>query len=146
MKRPPANPGILVAWGALEVVVMDWPGELAGMLVLREGQALIGLNRRHSVERRHFSFWHEVGHLVLHRDPLRSTPTLCPLLGPGASGEAKLEREADAFATSMLMPAEWVRDSHAELGNLFALARRFAVSPRAMARRLRELRLMVTLV
>jgi hypothetical protein len=35
--------------------------------VLQYSRAVIGLNRRHSPERRHFSFWHEVGHYYLHR-------------------------------------------------------------------------------
>ena len=115
---------------------MEWPAELSGMLVLRGGAALIGLNRRHSPVRRHFSFWHEVGHYVLHRDSWQ----LCRLPATGVRGtHAEREREADTFAASLLMPEDWVRESRSELRDLSALARRFGVSSQAMARRLEEL-------
>ena len=116
---------------------MEWPVELSGVLVLRAGRVLIGLNRSHSPVRRHFSFWHEVGHYLLHRGSWQ----VCQAGDgrPKENGAVSPEREADAFATSLLMPDDWVRACSAEMRELSALARRFGVSPRAMARRLQEL-------
>lgn len=61
--------------------------------------------------------------------------------------EAILNREADAFATALLMPAKWVRaDVDAILarggldeGDIDALAKRYQVSPVRMTMRLVEL-------
>lgn len=50
----------------MEVMVIDWPEELSGVLLLREQRAVTGLNGRYSRERRHFTFWHEVGHYLRH--------------------------------------------------------------------------------
>ena len=57
---------MMVAQAPIEVMVLDWPAGLDGMLLVRDGQATIGLNSRHTPARRHFTFWHEVGHYVLH--------------------------------------------------------------------------------
>ena len=131
---PPANAPLLIVHAPIDVKSMDWPAELAGILVMRRNRAVIGLNRRHSQARRHFSFWHEVGHYLLHRPALRACG-LSAASGPSDAGE----READAFAANMLMPEHWVRAFGPGEPDLFRLARRFHVSMGAMARRLAEL-------
>lgn len=115
---------------------MDWPADLAGVLVLREGRVVIGLNERHSPASRHFSFWHEVGHYVLHGEAAR--PGIPCALGPLNSPDA-CEQEANTFAVNVLMPRQWVAASAGETRDVATLARRFGVSRWAMARRLREL-------
>jgi Zn-dependent peptidase ImmA (M78 family) len=102
--------------------------------------AIIGLNRRHSPGRRHFSFWHEVGHYVLHRRAALHGPLAC-LQAKGETAFPSMEREADRFAASVLMPEDWVRRAHAEGGSPERLAKQFAVTRQAMTRRLAELHL-----
>lgn len=143
MDGPPASAAMLVAHAPIDVRVEDWPQELAGLLLLRNGRATIGLNRAHAPTRRHFSFWHEVGHYLLHTSPGRGRPAQAAWTGPPCLG-SKLpgttrEAEADAFAACVLMPLAWVNRASAEGMNLSALARRFMVGPTAMERRLREL-------
>ncbi len=132
---------MLVARAPIDVVALDWPEELSGMLALRDGRAVIGLNRGHSAGRRHFSFWHEAGHYLLHRRLLARGPMACaaPLGAPSVL--ARLEREADRFAVGVLMPSQWVTRAWTETPEVEAMARRFRVTRLAMLRRLRELRL-----
>lgn len=137
LETPPANASLLLAYAPIDVVHVDWPQDLAGVLVLRDGRVLIGLNRRHSAGRRHFSFWHEVGHYVLHRGGRPDGSAIA--CGSLPSDSPHAEREADAFATEVLMPEAWVRNSRREARDVAAMARRLRVSPQAMARRLREL-------
>ena len=109
------------------------------MLALRGGGLFIGLNARHSPQRRHFSFWHEVGHYLLHTDAPRaggsSVSRTCfeslPIDG--------VEREADCFAADLMMPREWVGRMLSEGLDLSTMARRFGVTQQALARRLDEL-------
>ena len=110
--QPPANPAMLLAHAPIDVVVLDWPPELSGVLVMRRHGPVIGLNRRHSPERRHFSFWHEVGHYLIHRPRLSSGLLACPHPASPRIAELELEREADIFAAHVMMPAGWVRRSH----------------------------------
>jgi hypothetical protein len=141
-RAPPASPAMLIALAPVEVLAMDWPDELAGILVLRPSDpapsATIGLNRRHSAGRRHFTFWHEVGHYVLHRRAALHGPLAC-LHAKDEAAYPSMEREADLFAAAVLMPEDWVRRAYAEGASPERLARQFAVTRLAMTRRLAEL-------
>ena len=123
---------MLVAVSHLEVLSVAWPPEISGVLVRRGEAITIGLNRSHSPERRHFSFWHEVGHWLL----MHSAHAPCRSTYPG-----RAERQADLFATAMTMPEPWVRRLAADGAAADEMALRFRVSPRAMSRRIRELNL-----
>ena len=131
---PPASPALLLAYAPIDVLVEDWPSELSGVLLLRSGRAVIGINARHSPARRHFTFWHEVGHFLLHAPHAVGGHVDCEAGRPTSA-----EREADAFAAAVLMPPEWVRRAHDQSQRRGQLARQFHVSEAAMARRLREL-------
>ena len=42
--------------------------ELSGMIYIRDGTPIIGVNARHAPNRQRFTIAHEIGHLVLHRE------------------------------------------------------------------------------
>ena len=138
-ERPPASPAMLVAHAPIEVFALDWPDDLAGLLAIRGESAFIGLNKWHSHARRHFSFWHEVGHYVMHRGRSQVTCWDTPW-----SRDAAREREANAFAAAITMPANWLASGLDESPDLDDLARRFKVSRQALALRLEELGLSAT--
>ena len=142
IEGPPAHAALLVAKAPIEVMVLDWPPDLDGVLLVRSSsttgirRAVIGLNGRHIAARRHFTFWHEVGHYLLHaRMGWRGRPCA---VGLGGAGPA-LEIEADAFAAQVLMPGPWIVRARTEAPDLLTLAELFMVSSTAMERRLREL-------
>lgn len=139
---PRANAPWLLAGGSVEILLLEWPDEVAGMLAVRQGKAYIGLNGKHPLGRRHFSFWHEVGHWILHSGRFNGHPSADPSrwLDCTAGGGLSLpEQEANTFAAEVLMPSAWVCRLYAESPDVRCLARAFAVTPRAMQCRLREL-------
>uniref|UniRef100_UPI003C7B8BD8 ImmA/IrrE family metallo-endopeptidase n=1 Tax=unclassified Streptomyces TaxID=2593676 RepID=UPI003C7B8BD8 len=110
--------GALVVLRDLESELLDavsqWPA----------GQApLFLVNTRAPGDRCRFSVAHEIGHLVMHREP-----------GSGA----EQEKQADAFASEFLMPASDIRGEFTDgvdLAGLADLKRRWRVSMSALLRR-----------
>jgi Zn-dependent peptidase ImmA (M78 family) len=100
-------------------------------------------DQRNGILRRRFTAAHELGHLVMHHEPL--------------PGDARQEREAQAFAAELLMPAQIIRDAlptDADIPSLLEAQQRWGVSIAALAYTGRQLgvyseavhrRIMVTL-
>ena len=115
----------------------------SGMLIRKDGHALIGINSREAPVRQRFTIAHELGHFFLHpqkdafvdyrdnrRDVMR-TPR---------------EKQANMFAAALLMPGDFIRKdfrSFAKVGmteeELQSLAERYMVSEDAMRFRLMNL-------
>ncbi|MES3034909.1 MAG: ImmA/IrrE family metallo-endopeptidase [Gemmatimonadota bacterium] len=123
--------------------------DVAGVLLLEEDQktGVIGVNVSQAPVRQRFTIAHEIAHFVLHRNTLPIfidrqflTPYFAAFRSRASStGADRLEREANAFAAALLMPAPDVRRALAEIeGNVTdeeaieQLARRFDVSRQAM--------------
>jgi hypothetical protein len=89
---------------------------------------------RASPQRRRFTIAHELGHLVLHRR--RQSSFHCDWAGADV---APMEREADDFASHLLMPDDALREGLSgrpvDLYLLSELARRFEVSFEALCLR-----------
>jgi Zn-dependent peptidase ImmA (M78 family) len=120
--------------------------QFSGMLIRKDGYALIGINSTESVVRQRFTMAHELGHFFLHpnqdafidyrdnkRDVIR-TPR---------------EQQANMFAAALLMPREGLRKDcriFAKHGmtddDLRMLAKRYQVSEDAMRFRLLNLNIM----
>lgn len=118
----------------------------SGMLIRKDGRALIGINSSEVRVRQRFSIAHELGHYFLHpqkdafvdyrdnrRDVMR-TPR---------------EREANMFAAALLMPSDFLRKdvrSAARVGltedDLHSLAKQYFVSEEAMRFRLINLNIL----
>lgn len=93
----------------------------------RDGVPYVFLNTMKSSERSRFDAGHELGHLVLHP-------------AGGARG-TKIEREADAFSSSFLMPADDVKTQIPRaysLNQLIEKKKRWKVSLAALTRRLHD--------
>jgi hypothetical protein len=102
---------------------------ISGLAHWDRGRWCIALNSREPLVRQRFSLAHELGHIV-------EAP-----FDRYARAE-HVERIADHFAASLLMPRPWVKQLWADgIQTQAELARHFAVSEVAMARRLSELRL-----
>jgi Zn-dependent peptidase ImmA (M78 family)/DNA-binding XRE family transcriptional regulator len=88
------------------------------------------LNTLKTAEHGRFDAAHELGHLVLHQH--------------GAPSGQDAEREANAFASSFLMPEASIRavaPRHATISNLIQLKQHWTVSAAALAYRLHHLRI-----
>jgi Zn-dependent peptidase ImmA (M78 family) len=119
--------------------------ELSGMLIRKNGRALIGVNDNEHPVRQRFTIAHELGHFFLHpnkdafidyrdnKEEIMRTPR---------------EKQANMFAAALLMPRQMllkdfrplVRGGFSEF-ELQALARKYGVSEDAMRYRLMNLNL-----
>ena len=126
--------------------------ELSGMVFVKDGTPIIGVNALHHPNRQRFTIAHECGHLVFHRDRItrevhvdKTFPMLMRDAVSAASVDA-MEIEANLFAAELLMPAfllsEDLGDASFDIDDdatVSALARRFRVSLPAMQFRLGSL-------
>ncbi len=86
---------------------------------------VLAVNADHARTRQRFTIAHELGHLVLHAD----------------GTDDNSEREADQFASALLIPREMLRRAVAETQDVHALRRRFNVSREALWIALKDARL-----
>ena len=139
-----------------------WEDKVSGVLLVKGDVKHIMLNSSHTLNRKRFSFAHELGHLVLHASKAEDrlfvdtqirvyrrvgAPSDVDYQEPGSMTTPDEEREANLFAATLLMPAALLEHA-AFRRNLFdewdvtALAEAFGVSEQAMFIRLQSLRLL----
>lgn len=92
----------------------------------------IFFNGNSPAERQRFTIAHELGHFVLHRGQRPSFSCDKESVFSGADLLRNIEREADDFASNLLIPGDLLRDAisdrRIDLHILSALAKRFQVS------------------
>lgn len=96
----------------------------------------IAYNGRVSRERQRFTIAHELGHFVLHRNRQPRFDCDKESVHSGHETMRRIEREADDFASNLLMPGdrlrEWISNGRIDLHVLSAIAQRFEVSFEAL--------------
>ena len=119
----------------LFVVVADDIG-VSGLLVPHTRYVYLnGAEARESEGRRRFTLAHEIGHWVCQCDEGRAAapePIMCRPSDLSAKVDTALEREANNFAASLLMPERAVHDAAARGMDVDAAAELFCVSDIAM--------------
>ena len=84
--------------------------ELSGMVYIKDGIPIIGVNALHHPNRQRFTIAHEVGHLVMHRGLIErevhvdKTFLMLRRDTDSTSGTEAVEIEANSFAAEILMP------------------------------------------
>lgn len=115
--------------------------DFSGLLIRKDGHALIGVNSSEPRTRQRFTIAHELGHFILH--PQKDA--FVDFRKERSAGEAKppRERHADMFAAALLMPRRSLLKDFRRLAKdgytdeiTSALARQYAVSDEAMKYRL----------
>lgn len=138
---------------ALDAVVRFSPFdmELSGMIHIKDGVIIIGVNSLHHPNRQRFTIAHELGHLALHRDMITSNVHVDKNF-PGlmrdavsATGTERIEIEANQFASELLMPRSMIVQALAgkqfdidDSGPIEELAKKFKVSKQALEYRIRN--------
>jgi Zn-dependent peptidase ImmA (M78 family) len=126
--------------------------DLSGMIYIKDGVPIIGVNALHHPNRQRFTLAHELGHLELHRAQITAEVHVdkeFPILmrdPTSATGTERIEIEANQFAAALLMPRalldqalEGVRfDDIEDDGPLEELAKKFRVSRQALEYRIRN--------
>jgi Zn-dependent peptidase ImmA (M78 family) len=152
IKSPPAPvERIAKALGA-QVRFAPFDDELSGMVHIKDGLPIIGVNALHHPNRQRFTIAHELGHLELHRDMITAAVHVdkaFPALmrdSNSATGMEKIEIEANQFAAALLMPRGMIKEVLAgrqfdieDEGPLEELAKKFKVSKQALQYRIRNL-------
>jgi Zn-dependent peptidase ImmA (M78 family) len=127
--------------------------ELSGMIYIKEGVPIIGVNSLHHPNRQRFTIGHEIGHLELHKEMITSAVHVDKKFFSGlmrdqtsATGTERIEIEANQFASELLMPRAFVEEVlRAEQFDIDdeepmeTLAKRFRVSRQALEFRIRSL-------
>jgi Zn-dependent peptidase ImmA (M78 family) len=125
--------------------------EISGMIYIKDGIPIIGVNSLHHPNRQRFTIAHEIGHLELHRDVISAhvhVDKQFPILmrdSTSAFGTELIEIQANQFAAELLIPTAFLNQA---LGNkpfdiddetpLDALAKKLRVSKQALEYRIRN--------
>lgn len=147
--KAPIDVHLVASKNGIDVQEVDIGEDISGIIILKDGKATIGYNPKDISERRRFTIAHELGHYFLHRDQMEMfvDKSFYALRDERSSkGEYIIEREANAFAASLLMPRdlviEAVNQQNFDLGDDTALQKiseKFQVSTQAMSFRLANL-------
>ena len=137
---------------AAGVIVQYAPfdGELSGMSFIKNGQPMIGVNALHAPTRKRFTLAHELGHVILHRDVLKTNGVhvdkgILRRDSLASEGTDDREIEANNFAAELLMPEPLLmvalEGRNLDLEDdeaVQALAKRFNVSATALQYRIQR--------
>lgn len=133
----------------IQVVPAELGSTTSGVLKISKGVATIGYNPSETTERQRFTIGHELGHHALHRHEWDLFVDSIHFRDSSSTeGEELKEREANAYAAALLMPADFVNNEIMKLDDTLRrddvithLAKVFKVSTTAMAFRVANLRL-----
>jgi Zn-dependent peptidase ImmA (M78 family) len=131
----------------LKVMAYPLGDDVSGLLSIENGIGTIGYNQSEAKVRRRFTIAHELGHYELHRDKshlfVDKQFIYRSLDSSNTPANQMMEREANAFASAILMPTDLVRkavdDIEIDFGSedsINALAKLFDVSTTAMSMRI----------
>jgi Zn-dependent peptidase ImmA (M78 family) len=128
--------------------------ELSGFVFIKDGVPIIGVNSLHHQNRQRFTIAHEIAHLYLHPNYITSEVHVDkkfaePVLkrdASSATGNERLEVEANQFAAALLMPTdilnELLEESPIDIedeSSIEAWSKEFNVSKAALQYRIRNL-------
>ncbi len=123
------------------------PTNVSGLLLTGPGEIWVNAAEARQWEgRKRFTICHELGHYVIHQDDVEAT-VFCRRIevsenpageeGEGDEPRSEIEREADAFAAAILMPAHLIAARRTALADdVAALCAEFGTSEKAMRYRL----------
>lgn len=122
----------------LEVISFPFHPKISG--VLKKEQGIIAINKSHNPLRQRFTTAHELGHFLLGHGMEDITDDR--EVDESFEKTDLKEREANLFASSLLMPADWVKEAVKINGlDIDKLSSLFDVSKQAMTIRLLALKL-----
>lgn len=147
--RPPVPVERIAKQLGAQVRYSPLDNELSGMIYIKDGVPIIGVNAVHPPTRQRFSLAHEIAHLQLHKAIIAREVHVdkgAPFLlrsALSAAGIDPMEIEANTFAAELLMPTAWLQEALStkyfdinEDEAISALAHVFRVSTQAMGLRL----------
>ncbi len=135
--RPPVPVEKIAQKLEFKIVPFSFDKRISG--ILKKEEKIIGVNKDHHPLRQRFSISHELGHYLLGHEIETNREDI---VDKNFNENTSIEREANLFASALLMPEDWVRENAKKDGlDIKSLAKKFEVSEQAMTIRLLELRL-----
>ncbi len=131
----------------VRVEASEFEDDISGLFVIKNSKPFICYNKYQAKNRIRFTVAHELGHFYLHSKSkplfIDKNKNVMYRDQNSSTGELVLEREANAFAASILMP-RFLIEAELESNNddkdvVESLAHRFGVSPQALSFRLSNL-------
>lgn len=125
--------------------------ELSGMIYIKDGVPVIGVNSLHHPNRQRFTIAHEIGHLVMHRDMISENVHVDKQFrvlmrdSNSSTGSEEIEVQANRFAAELLIPSSMFDPTKIlasdidDEGPLDELAKKFRVSKQMLEYRIRSL-------
>lgn len=109
-----------------------FPDSVSGTIIKDEDLHAIGVNANHPRVRQRFTVAHELGHYIMGHDE-------APILDDTFDKNSDKEREANKFASELLMPYALLKsDIEKENHDIPSLARKYEVSEQSISIRLLE--------
>ena len=130
--------------------------ELSGMVYIKAGVPIIGVNSLHHPNRQRFTIAHELAHLILHRASISNEVHVDKKFpawesvrlnrdAKSAAGTEDIEIQANQFAAELLMPRAFIDQALTgkqfdieDEGPMEELAKKFRVSRQALEYRIRS--------
>jgi Zn-dependent peptidase ImmA (M78 family) len=124
--------------------------ELSGMIYIKDGVPVIGVNSLHHPNRQRFTIAHEIGHLVMHRNMISENVHVDKQFrvlmrdSKSSAGSEEVEVQANQFASELLIPssmfdpAKIIASDIDDDGPLDELAKKFRVSKQMLEYRIRN--------
>lgn len=94
----PINPFELLKEYNVVITYSDFD-KLEGLLLYDKKKSVVSINMSRPITRQRFTATHELGHILLHTG-IKANNFLCPISGT----KNDIEKEADSFASNLLMP------------------------------------------
>ena len=138
-QEPPIDPEAIAEALGVEVVYGDFSEEMRDRIsgYLEPEQNLIVVNSAIHPNRMTFTIAHELAHHILHRDYANSDKyRVFTRMNDYDTTKPDEEREADAFAASLLVPLPMLR-KYKDIASVTELARMFCVSDAVILNRLK---------
>ena len=117
LSRVPVNVDRIAKKLGVTVRYEPMDDELSGMIFIRDGKPIIGINSMHSANRKRFTLAHELGHYRLHSTMVSEEVHLDTNFSGGlyrnsesSTGVNPVEIEANTFAAELLMPEHLIRE------------------------------------
>lgn len=135
IKKPPVDLDKVASFFNIKIVKYpNFPDNVSGTIVKRDDKTYIGVNERHAVVRQRFTIAHELGHYFLGHDENE-------MIDYSFDKDSHKEREANKFASELLMPMKLLSEDIENLNNISELAKKYQVSEQSMSIRLLETKL-----
>ena len=96
----PINPFELLKEQNAIITYSDFD-KLEGLLLYDKEKSVVAINMNRPIKRQRFTAAHELGHILLHTE-VKANSFLCPIAGK----KNDIEKEADSFASYLLMPTD----------------------------------------